>query len=140
MNTPGTPTSHFYIDRNGDVEQYVDTDARSSANLEGNHDCLTIDSRDGFGEVWHDGDPVPPWNQRQVDGLVELVAWLCITHGIATQELPFSLAGTRGIGWHRQGIDGNSRAECSPGASATGSGGRSPSARAALGTPGSGRS
>lgn len=107
MNTPGTPTSHFYVDRSGGVEQYVDTDVRSSANLEGNHDCLTIESWDGFGEVWHDGDPVPPWNEEQVTGLIELVAWLCMTHGIVTQKLSSSLAGTRGIGWHRQGIDGN---------------------------------
>src|SRR5689334_15005107 len=29
MNVPGTETSHFYIDRHGKVEQYVDTAIRS---------------------------------------------------------------------------------------------------------------
>ncbi len=107
MNVPGTPTSHFYVDKTGGVEQYVDTDIRSSANLEGNHDCLTIESWDGFGVLWHDGDPVPPWNEDQVAGLIGLVAWLCETHGIPAQRLTSSLPGTRGIGWHRQGIDGD---------------------------------
>jgi hypothetical protein len=107
MNVPGNETSHFYINRQGKVEQYVDTAIRSSANFEGNPDCITIESWDGFGEVWHDGDPVPPWNDDQLDGLVTLVAWLCMTHDIPVQKVPSSLPGTRGIGWHRIGIDGN---------------------------------
>lgn len=107
MNKDGTPTSHFYVSREGVVEQYIDTDVRSTANLEGNHDCLTIETWDGFGKIWRDGDPVPPWNDDQVAALVDLVAWLCQTHDIPVQQLKSSMAGTRGIGWHRQGIDGN---------------------------------
>lgn len=107
MNVAGTETSHFYIDPHGKVEQYVDTAIRSSANFEGNHDCLTIESWDGFGERWHKGDPVPGWNDDQLDGLITLVAWLCMTHDIPAQKVASSLPGTRGIGWHRIGIDGN---------------------------------
>jgi hypothetical protein len=107
MNVPNTPTSHFYVDREGTVEQYVDTDICSTANLEGNHDCITIESWDGFGELWHEGDPVPEWNDDQVAGLIELVAWVCETHDIPAQQLASSRPGTRGIGWHRQGINGN---------------------------------
>jgi hypothetical protein len=107
MNVPGTETSHFYVNRTGAVEQYVDTDIRSSANFEGNPDCLTIETWDGFGKVWHKGDAVPPWNDDQLAALVELVAWLCMTHDIPAQQVSSSLPGTRGIGWHRMGVDGN---------------------------------
>jgi hypothetical protein len=111
MSVPGRATSHFYVDRKGRVEQYIDTDIRSTANLEGNHDCITVESWDGAGVLWNPDppspDPVPRWNDNQLAGLIDLVAWLCTTHQIPAVRLPSSRGGTKGIGWHRMGINGN---------------------------------
>src|SRR6266508_4205161 len=58
FNTPGNPTSHFYIRKAGslgpnagmaDYEQYVDTDFRAPAQLEGNHRCISIETQGGVG-------------------------------------------------------------------------------------------
>ena len=107
MNTPGTPTSHFYVDQNGRIEQYVDTSARSSANLDGNHDCITVESWDGYGVSWSGSAPGPRWTDAQIDALVKLARWAHETHGIPIERLPSSRPGTTGVGWHRLGCDGN---------------------------------
>lgn len=105
MSVPGTATSHFYVDGAGKVEQYVDTSIRSSANLDGNHDCITVETWDGY-PAWS-GSNVPDWTPEQVASLAELAAWVHNVHDIPLTQLPSSLPGTRGIGWHRLGIDGN---------------------------------
>lgn len=99
FNTPGNAVAHFYIDRAGNVEQYVDTARRASAVLDGNHDCITV-------ETW-DGARVIPWTDAQLTALKQLAVWVHKTHGIPLQPLSSSRPGTRGIGVHRQGIDGN---------------------------------
>src|SRR5690349_9019190 len=50
FNVAGRATSHFYIGRDGEVEQYIDTEYGSSAVLEGNHDCITVETWDGYGD------------------------------------------------------------------------------------------
>lgn len=108
MNTPGTPTSHFYLAGNGHMEQYIDTQIMSSANLEGNPDCITIETQDmGSGFPPWSGSDVPRWTKEQVEALAALAAWCHRTHGIPLVQLPSSRPGTTGVGWHRLGIDGN---------------------------------
>lgn len=99
FNTPGNAVAHFYVDSNGDVEQYVDTARRSSAVLDGNADCITV-------ETW-DGAQVRPWTDAQCTALAQLAVWVHNTHGIPLTALPSSRPGTTGVGVHRQGIDGN---------------------------------
>lgn len=105
FNVSGRATSHFYVGRDGEGEQYIDTDYRSTANLEGNPDCITVESWDGYAGAA--GWQPPPWTDAQLEWLADLAAWCHAVHGIPLVQLPSSAPGTQGIGWHRQGIDGN---------------------------------
>lgn len=106
FNVSGRATPHFYLGRDGELEQYIDTGYQSSANLNGNHDCITVESWDGYDTAYWQPD-VPPWTDAQVEALARLAAWCYTTHGIPLVQLPSSRPGTRGVGWHRLGIDGN---------------------------------
>lgn len=102
FNVSGNPVAHFYVREDGTVEQYVDTDTRASAVLEGNYDCITVES-------WDDGAPgghVPDWTDAQVDACARIAAWCHTVHGIPMDLLDSSSPG-HGVGWHRLGIDGN---------------------------------
>lgn len=103
FNVSGRATPHFYVNAKGGGEQYIDTGFQSTANLEGNHDCITVES-------WDNGAPggqVPDWTDAQVEWCARLAAWCHEHHGIPLERLPSSRPGTRGVGWHRLGIDGN---------------------------------
>ncbi len=102
FNTPGNPVAHFYIRQDGKVEQYVDTDTRASANLDGNHDTISVESWDGGAP----GGQVPDWTPAQVEAGAKLAAWVHETHGIPLDPCGAS-PGSRGVTWHRKGIDGN---------------------------------
>lgn len=102
---PGQATSHTYVARNGRTEQYIDTSIRSTANLEGNADGISVESWDHYPIGWSNDGDVPRWTKAQVRAIAELCAWAHKTYGIPLQRLPSSRPGTRGIGWHRQGID-----------------------------------
>jgi hypothetical protein len=106
FNVSGRATPHFYFGRDGECEQYINTGFRASAVLDGNHDCITFESWDGFPGEWS-GGMAPPWTDAQVDAIAHLCAWCNTEHGIPLVQLPSSRPGTEGIGWHRQGIDGN---------------------------------
>lgn len=103
----GRATSHFYVGRDGEVEQYIDTEYGSTAVLDGNSTCITVETWDGYGDTWNGSGPGPRWTDAQVTALARLAAWCHTEHDIPLVRLPSSLPGTRGIGWHRQGIDGN---------------------------------
>lgn len=104
FDTPGNAVAHFYVARDGTVEQYVDTGRKSSAVLEGNYDCITIETWDGAPADW---TPGPAWTERQVKAIGRLLAWINKVHGIPLVRLESSAAGLTGVGWHRLGIDGN---------------------------------
>lgn len=106
FNVEGRATPHFYVGRGGEVEQYIETGFRSTANLDGNPTCITVETWDGFGTGWT-GSDVPPWTDAQVEALAALAVWCHDSHDIPLAQLPSSRPGTRGVGWHRQGCDGN---------------------------------
>lgn len=106
FNTPGNATPHFFVGRDGEVEQYIDTKFGSGANLDGNHDCVTVESWDGLTPQMPVGAG-PRWTDEQVEALALLAVWCLATHDIPLARLPSSRPGTRGIGWHRLGIDGD---------------------------------
>jgi N-acetylmuramoyl-L-alanine amidase-like protein len=100
FNTPGNAVAHFYVREDGRCEQYVDTRAQASANLEGNHDTISVES-------WDDGGRRRTWTSAQAEACAELAAWANKVHRIPLKRLPSSRRGTQGVGWHRLGIDGN---------------------------------
>lgn len=99
FNTPGNAVAHFYVRHDGKIEQYVSTDVRASANLEGNHNTISVES-------WDDAGRRETWTAAQVEACAELAAWVHETHGIPLQACDAS-PGSRGVTWHRKGIDGN---------------------------------
>lgn len=108
FNVRGRATAHFYIAQDGSVEQYIDTGFHSTANLDGNRDSITVQSQD-IGDHFPDWDTeagdIPAWTVEQVEAIAALAAWAHEVHGLSLRALPSSRPGTRGIGYHRQGID-----------------------------------
>lgn len=84
--------SHFFVRRNGTVEQYMDTNVMAHANRSADVRAVSIETED-------DGNPEGlPWTEPQLQALVDLLAWVCDTHGIPRSLCP---AHDRpGIGWH----------------------------------------
>lgn len=94
--------SHFYVKQDGSVEQYMDTGIRADCQLDGNS-WTKNGVRYGFLsiETWDGGKPdTTPWNQKQLDSIVSIIAWASKTHGFPAVRAN-SAQGT-GIGYHAQ--------------------------------------
>jgi hypothetical protein len=104
----GDACSHFYVDKDGNVEQYIDTDWVSAADLEGNKRSISIETWDGGGIP---GVPSSlqhvEWNSDQKLAIAKLMKWISAEHGIPLQLMPDSLPTTTGVGYHRLGIGAN---------------------------------
>lgn len=107
MFSKGGACSHFYVREDGTVEQYIDTDRYSAADLEGNDATISIETWDGY--TGRSGWQPPPWTPKQMDALVDLCAWIMRTHDIPVRLADDSKPGpsSRGLSWHRLGCDGN---------------------------------
>lgn len=103
FNRTGIPDSHFHVAYDGTVEQYVDTSMRAFADLEGNDATISIETAG----VAKDGNE--KWTTAQVEAIAKLVAWIMKTHNIPVRLATDSKIGasSRGLSWHRLGIDGN---------------------------------
>jgi hypothetical protein len=107
-NGYGGTESHFGLAGSGRLKQWQDLDFTADANYEGSDRVISIETAD-MGEsfpAWG-GSDVPPWTDRQIDVLVAGIGWLCDRYDIPKQLVANSSPGQRGIGYHRQGIDGN---------------------------------
>jgi hypothetical protein len=107
---PPAHAAHFSTEASGHIYQSRDTKFRSAANLEGNHRVIAIENEDmgaPFPEWGGDGRKVPPLTDEQVTACAEILAWAHKTHGVPLQLCPDSRPGSRGLAYHRQGIDGN---------------------------------
>lgn len=104
FNRARQPDSHFYVRRDGTVEQYVDTKYRANADLEGNDATISIETQGGTKKA--DSEP---WDHSQLVAMAELYAWAVETHGIAKKMAISSQLGhpSKGLSWHRLGVDGN---------------------------------
>lgn len=91
--------AHFSTHDNGRIDQSRDTKYRSAANLDGNHRVIAIENEDGAKNV--------PLTDAQVTACAKILAWAHRTHGVPLQLAPNSKPGSRGLAYHRQGIDGN---------------------------------
>lgn len=116
----GPAFSHFYVASNGQAYQYQDTDFQAAADLDGNDATISIETWDGYtgrpwdadgnGEPdWNNSSDVPAWTAAQVETLAQIYAWAVKTHGIAVKMAESSDYGeaSKGLSWHRIGIDGN---------------------------------
>jgi hypothetical protein len=104
FNAPKRASCHFYVLKNGKVEQYIDTAYMAEADLEGNDATISIETQGGVKNP--NGEP---WTDAQVVALAKLFAWLVKTHGFAVRLATDSKIGSssHGLSWHRLGIDGN---------------------------------
>ncbi len=103
FNKSGRPDSHFYVRKDGSVEQYVDTTMRAFADLEGNDATISIETQGGV-----NGSDTEKWTSAQVETLARIFAWAVRTHGVRNQLASSSKldASSKGLSWHRLGIDG----------------------------------
>src|SRR6266508_4058674 len=100
FNEPGNPTSHFYVRKSGVVEQYVSTAYRAPAQLEGNSSMISIETQGGVTHL-----ETEPWTEAQLQTLAGIAHWAHQLHGVPLVRMTGSRPETRGIGYHRLGID-----------------------------------
>ncbi len=101
--------AHFSTHADGTIDQSRDTAYRSAANLDGNPRVIAIENED-HGPAFGGTPTLPNWvplTDGQVEACAQILAWAHQTHGIPLQLCPDSRPGSRGLAYHRQGIDGN---------------------------------
>jgi hypothetical protein len=101
--------SHFgtgYVGGKCVAYQWCDTARTADANLDGNPRAISIENADTASPypAWK-GSEVPPFTDDQCELIAQITAWACKTHGIPAKLAPDSRPTSRGIAWHRQGID-----------------------------------
>lgn len=102
----GGAESHFGVGYNGTIYQWQDTSRRADANLDGNDRVISIETADmGTGFPAWSGTNVPAWTSAQLDAIARILAWCHTEHGIPLKLIPNSAQSSRGIGYHRQGVD-----------------------------------
>ncbi len=103
--------AHFSTAADGTIFQSRDTAFQSGANRDGNPRVIAIENEDRSSAFpsWDkdDGHAVPDFTDAQVEAIAQICAWASQTHGIPLVACPDSRSGSRGIAFHRQGIDGN---------------------------------
>jgi hypothetical protein len=101
--------AHFSVRWNGRIIQSRDTKFRSAANLDGNHRIIAIENED-HGPAFGGTPQLPEWvplTDAQVEANARIAEWAHERHGIPLQMCPDSRPTSRGLAYHRQGIDGN---------------------------------
>jgi len=105
------PAAHFSVGAGGEITQNRDTVYQSAANYTGNYRVIAIETEDmgpEFGS-WNvnDGHAVPAWTDAQCEAIARILVWCHRTHGVPLSMAPNSCPASRGVGYHRMGIDGN---------------------------------
>lgn len=101
--------AHFSVKADGTIIQSRDTAYQSGANLDGNHRVIAIENED-HGPAFGGTPRLPTWvplTDAQVTANARILAWAHQTHGVPLQLCPDSRPTSRGLAYHRQGIDGN---------------------------------
>lgn len=83
--------SHFYLQQDGGLEQYVDTAWSAYANVSANSFAISVESWDGRALIG--------WSEPQLRTIRRLNEWLALAH----PHIPRQQIGTptgAGIGWH----------------------------------------
>lgn len=109
FNTPGEACSHFYVRKAGpqgenagmaDFEQYVDTRYVAPAQLEGNHRMLSCETEGGVGTDLSHG-----WTLAALNRLAWIAYQCSLLHDYPLAPMPNSRPSSRGVGFHRLGVD-----------------------------------
>lgn len=101
--------AHFSVRADGTILQSRDTRYRSAANLDGNHRVIAIENED-HGPRFGGTPRLPKWvplTPEQVEANARILAWVHDQHGVPLKLCPDSRPKSRGLAYHRQGIDGN---------------------------------
>lgn len=88
--------SHFHVARDGTIEQYAGTGARSAADRSSRR-TISIETQGANG----------PWTKAQLESIAKVVAWCARAHDIPLRMMTSSKTSQHGVGWHRLGVDGN---------------------------------
>ncbi|HEY3437356.1 MAG TPA: N-acetylmuramoyl-L-alanine amidase [Actinotalea sp.] len=105
-SAPNRPSAHFWVSQTGVVEQYVDTEIRAEADVEGNDATVSVETEGGEDKATAQ---IQEWTPPQLESITSLVAWIMSTHKIELRLATDSKPGpsSHGLSWHRLGIDGN---------------------------------
>lgn len=100
--------AHFSTNSAGKIWQHRDSTKQSAANFNGNKRVIAIENED-HGAVYGawSGSNVPAFTAAQIESIANICAWANRVHGIPLVLCPNSKPGSKGIAYHRQGIDGN---------------------------------
>lgn len=94
-NPSAKASSHFYVRRDGTVEQYVSLKDRSWAQQHGNDRLISIETQGmGSGE----------WTAAQVASLARLCNELAAKYGFPLRQMTSSKVTEKGIGYHALGV------------------------------------
>ncbi|WP_454051460.1 peptidoglycan recognition protein family protein [Cellulomonas sp. Marseille-Q8402] len=106
FDSAGAASSHFYVAKDGAVQQFVDTRLRAEADLDGNDATISVETEGAWPASVANTEP---WTAAQMESLARLYAWAVTTHGIELRMATSSALGaaSRGLSWHRLGIDGS---------------------------------
>lgn len=102
FSSPERGVSHFYVLVDGSVEQYVPISSKSGSELNGNHHCISFETQGGSSSTKD-----KPWSDKQVQTMAEIISWLHADWGLSLTLAANSKSSTKGVGYHRLGIDGN---------------------------------
>lgn len=98
---PGSnATWHFYLPKQGQAIQYVDLDYVAYAQLDGNPTMVSAESQGGMVDADRE-----PWTDNQCEWAARILAHLHRTEGTPLQVMPDSRPESRGLGYHRLGVD-----------------------------------
>lgn len=98
-NPNAQASSHFHVDFDGNIEQYMDSAHMSWANSAANPRSITIETQ---------GNGSEPWTNAQIVAIVQIIQWARSVHkGIPLRQMNSSARSEKGIGWHRLGVHGN---------------------------------
>ena len=85
----------------GVAYQWQDLAYTADANLDGNPRIISVETADNA------KIPIAPWTAKQLETLIDMAVWHCITYDIPPVLIPDTKPGRRGIGYHAQGIPPN---------------------------------
>ena len=107
FSNSGIACSHFYVAKDGTVEQYIDTKYRSASDMNGNDSTISVETQGGLGNSSKLN--AEKWTDAQFNALVKLWKWARDTHNIKNQVAKNTQTNdnSAGLSWHRLGVQGN---------------------------------
>jgi hypothetical protein len=99
---------HFYVNRRGQIFQYIDTDYQCWAQSQGNKSLVGVETEGGLDDPdtpQVETADTEPWSEAALDANARIARWLHENEGAPLKLMQDSRLSSTGIGWHRLGID-----------------------------------